>query len=164
MGDYGFGVLVQNNTGNKSAFPVRIHPHLQAPHHHQNASQSPAYINSTTTAGNGTSSGGGGSPWLFPATSGHSSMQDELLGPEKVKGQPQEMQEEKQQSPGSHQETGLISELEKARGAGAGEEGKVDGSPLDSGSGKEKLRLELPVRSEERREGKECRSRWAPDH
>ncbi|XP_067084916.1 cytoplasmic polyadenylation element-binding protein 4b isoform X1 [Osmerus mordax] len=145
MGDYGFGVLVQNNTGNKSAFPVRIHPHLQAPHHHQNASQSPAYINSTTTAGNGTSSGGGGSPWLFPATSGHSSMQDELLGPEKVKGQPQEMQEEKQQSPGSHQETGLISELEKARGVGVGEEGKVDGSPSDSGSGKEKLRLESPV-------------------
>ncbi|XP_062309156.1 cytoplasmic polyadenylation element-binding protein 4b isoform X2 [Osmerus eperlanus] len=142
MGDYGFGVLVQNNTGNKSAFPVRIHPHLQAPHHHQNASQSPAYINSTTTAGNGTSSGGGGSPWLFPATSGHSSMQDELLGPEKVKGQPQE---EKQQSPGSHQETGLISELEKARGVGVGEEGKVDGSPSDSGSGKEKLRLESPV-------------------
>lgn len=120
MGDYGFGVLVQNNTGNKSAFPVRIHPHLQAPHHHQNASQSPAFINNGTAAGNGTSIG---SPWLFPAGSGHGSMQDDLLGSEKAKAQQQELQDgqekqQQQQSPGGLQESGLISELEKVRGGG----------------------------------------------
>lgn len=158
MGDYGFGVLVQNNTGNKSAFPVRIHPHLQPPHHHQNVSQSPAaFINSSTAAGNGTA---GGSPWLFPASATHSSVQDEILGgPDKPKAQQQqqEMQEtqEKQQqqqqqppqqlSPGSHQEGGngggIISELEKARL----EEGKAD-SVVSEGGGKDKqLRLDSPV-------------------
>lgn len=150
MGDYGFGVLVQNNTGNKSAFPVRIHPHLQPPHHHQNVSQSPAaFINSTTAAGNGTT---GGSPWLFPASATHNSVQDEILGgAEKPKAQQQqEMQEtqEKQQqlSPGSHQEGGsgggIISELEKARS----EEVKTDSSVSEGSNGKEKqLRLESPV-------------------
>lgn len=156
MGDFGFGVLVQNNTGNKSAFPVRFHPHphLQPPHHHQNVSQSPAaFINSTTAAGNGTT---GGSPWLFPASATHNSMQDEILGgTEKPKAQQQqEMQEtqEKQQqqqqqlSPGSHQDGGsgggIISELEKARS----EEGKVDNGTSEGSNGKEKqLRLESPV-------------------
>ncbi|XP_075878432.1 cytoplasmic polyadenylation element-binding protein 4b isoform X2 [Nelusetta ayraudi] len=154
MGDYGFGVLVQNNTGNKSAFPVRIHPHLQPPHHHQNVSQSPAaFINSSTAAGNGTA---GGSPWLFPASATHSSVQDEILGgPDKPKAQQQEMQEtqEKQQqqqqpqlSPGSHQDGGngggIISELEKARS----EEGKADSVVSEGGGGKDKqLRLESPV-------------------
>uniref|UniRef100_A0A667Y7N6 Cytoplasmic polyadenylation element binding protein 4 n=1 Tax=Myripristis murdjan TaxID=586833 RepID=A0A667Y7N6_9TELE len=151
MGDYGFGVLVQNNTGNKSAFPVRIHPHLQPPHHHQNVSQSPAaFINSTTAAGNGTT---GGSPWLFPASATHNSVQDEILGgAEKPKAQQQqEMQEtqEKQQqqlSPGSHQESGsgggIISELEKARS----DEGKTDNGTSEGSNGKEKqLRLESPV-------------------
>lgn len=150
MGDYGFGVLVQNNSGNKSAFPVRIHPHLQPPHHHQNVSQSPAaFINSTTATGNGTM---GGSPWLFPASATHNSVQDEILGgTEKPKAQQQqEMQDtqEKQQqlSPGSHQEGGssggIISELEKARS----EEAKAENGTSESSNGKEKqLRLESPV-------------------
>ncbi|MEQ2196838.1 hypothetical protein XENOCAPTIV_015100 [Xenoophorus captivus] len=150
MGDYGFGVLVQNNTGNKSAFPVRIHPHLQPQHHHQNVSQSPAaFINSTTATGNGTT---GGSPWLFPASATHNSVQDEILGgTEKPKAQQQqEMQEsqEKQQqlSPGSHQETGsgggIISELEKSRS----EEAKTENGTSEGSNGKEKqLRLESPV-------------------
>ena len=142
MGDYGFGVLVQNNTGNKSAFPVRIHPHLQPPHHHQNTTPSPATYTSSNTAGNGNSSG---SPWLFPATNAHSSMQDEILGSEKAKIQQQEIQEtqEKQQSqlsPAS-QESGIISEMDKARS----EEGKGEGNPSDVSNGKEKLRLESPV-------------------
>lgn len=151
MGDYGFGVLVQNNTGNKSTFPVRIHPHLQPPHHHQNVSQSPAaYINSTTATGNGTT---GGSAWLFPASATHSSVQDEILGgPEKPKAQQQQQQEmqetqEKQQlSPGNHQEGGsgggIISDLEKARS----EEAKTDNGNTEGSNGKEKqLRLESPV-------------------
>uniref|UniRef100_A0AAZ3QS95 RRM domain-containing protein n=1 Tax=Oncorhynchus tshawytscha TaxID=74940 RepID=A0AAZ3QS95_ONCTS len=140
MGDYGFGVLVQNNTGNKSAFPVRIHPHLQPPHHHQNASPSPAAFINNTTSGNGSSSG---SPWLFSATAAHSSMQDEILGSEKPKAQQQEMQEtqEKQQLSPGHQESVIISELEKARS----EENKVEGSPSEGSNGKEKLRLESPV-------------------
>lgn len=140
MGDYGFGVLVQNNTGNKSAFPVRIHPHLQPPHHHQNASPSPAAFINNTTSGNGSSSG---SPWLFSATAAHSSMQDEILGSEKPKAQQQEMQEtqEKQQLSPGHQESVIISELEKARS----EENKVEGSASDGSNGKEKLRLESPV-------------------
>uniref|UniRef100_A0A673Y3D2 Cytoplasmic polyadenylation element binding protein 4 n=1 Tax=Salmo trutta TaxID=8032 RepID=A0A673Y3D2_SALTR len=140
MGDYGFGVLVQNNTGNKSAFPVRIHPHLQPPHHHQNASQNPgAFINSTT-AGNGSNNG---SPWLFSATTAHSSMQDEILGSEKPKAQQQEMQEtqEKQLLSPGHPESGIVSELEKARS----EENKVEGGPSEGSNGKEKLRLESPV-------------------
>ncbi|CAB1353003.1 unnamed protein product [Coregonus sp. 'balchen'] len=140
MGDYGFGVLLQNNTGNKSAFPVRIHPHLQPPHHHQNVSQSPAAFINNTTAGNGSNNG---SPWLFSATAAHSSMQDEILGSEKPKAQQQEMQEtqEKQQLSPGHQESGIISELEKARS----EENKVEGGPSEGSNGKEKLRLESPV-------------------
>ncbi|XP_041749494.1 cytoplasmic polyadenylation element-binding protein 4 isoform X2 [Coregonus clupeaformis] len=140
MGDYGFGVLVQNNTGNKSAFPVRIHPHLQPPHHHQNASPSTAAFINNTTAGNGSNSG---SPWLFSATAAHSSMQDEILGSEKPKAQQQEMQEtqEKQQLSPGHQESVIISELEKARS----EENKVEGGPSECSNGKEKLRLESPV-------------------
>uniref|UniRef100_A0A8C6THR2 Cytoplasmic polyadenylation element binding protein 4 n=1 Tax=Neogobius melanostomus TaxID=47308 RepID=A0A8C6THR2_9GOBI len=152
MGDYGFGVLVQNNTGSKSTFPVRIHTHLPPPHHHQNVSQSPAaFINSTTAAGNGTT---GGSPWLFPASATHNSVQDEILGgPEKPKAQQQQQQEmqetqEKQQlSPGSHQEggngSGIISDLEKTRS----EEGKTDNGNSEGSNGKDKLRLESPVLS-----------------
>lgn len=151
MGDYGFGVLVQNNTGNKSTFPVRIHPHLQPPHHHHNVSQSPAaFINSTIAAGNGTA---GGSPWMFPASATHSSMQDEILGgSEKPKTQQQqemqETQEKQQLSPGNHQDSGsgggIISELEKARS----EDGKADNGTTEGTNGKDKqLRLESPVLS-----------------
>ncbi|XP_010869440.1 cytoplasmic polyadenylation element-binding protein 4b isoform X1 [Esox lucius] len=140
MGDYGFGVLVQNNTGNKSAYPVRIHPHLQPPHHHQNASPNPAAFINNSTSGNGSNSG---SPWLFSATAAHSSMQDEILGSEKPKAQQQEMQEtqEKQQLSPGHQDSGIISELEKVRS----EEKKVESGPSEGSNGKEKLRLESPV-------------------
>ncbi|XP_065143315.1 cytoplasmic polyadenylation element-binding protein 4b isoform X1 [Paramisgurnus dabryanus] len=140
MGDYGFGVLVQNNTGNKSAFPVRIHPHLQPPHHHQNATPSPAAFMNSTPAGNGSSSG---STWLFPAATAHSNMQDEILGSEKPKAQQQELQEtqDKQQLSPGHQESVIISELEKARS----EESKGENGSSEGTNGKEKLRLESPV-------------------
>ncbi|XP_018607546.1 cytoplasmic polyadenylation element-binding protein 4b isoform X4 [Scleropages formosus] len=141
MGDYGFGVLVQNNSGSKSAFPVRIHPHLQPPHHHQNASPGPAaFINNT--AGNGSN---GGSPWLFPAAATHGNMQDEILVSEKPKAQQQqqEMQEtqEKQQLSPGHQETGILSELEKT----ASDENKGENGTAEGSNGKEKLRMESPV-------------------
>ncbi|KAG7464791.1 hypothetical protein MATL_G00169440 [Megalops atlanticus] len=142
MGDYGFGVLVQNNTGNKSAFPVRIHPHLQPPHHHQNASPSPAAFINNNTAANGSNAG---SAWLFPAAAAHSNMQDEILGSEKPKAQQQQQEiqetQEKQQLSPDHQETGIISELESARS----EENKGENGSVDSSTGKEKLRIESPV-------------------
>ncbi|KAM6299525.1 cytoplasmic polyadenylation element-binding protein 4 isoform 1-T1 [Aegotheles albertisi] len=139
MGDYGFGVLVQNNTGNKSAFPVRFHPHLQPPHHHQNATPSPAAFINNNTAANGSSAG---SAWLFPAPAAHN-IQDEILGSEKSKTQQQEKQEslEKQQlSPGQSQEAGMLSESEKAKT----EENQGDNSS-ENGNGKEKIRIESPV-------------------
>ncbi|KFV44598.1 Cytoplasmic polyadenylation element-binding protein 4 [Tyto alba] len=139
MGDYGFGVLVQNNTGNKSAFPVRFHPHLQPPHHHQNATPSPAAFINNNTAANGSSAG---SAWLFPAPAAHN-IQDEILGSEKSKTQQQEKQEslEKQQlSPGQSQEAGMLPEPEKAKT----EENQGDNSS-DNGNGKEKIRIESPV-------------------
>ncbi|NWW85831.1 CPEB4 protein, partial [Rhynochetos jubatus] len=139
MGDYGFGVLVQNNTGNKSAFPVRFHPHLQPPHHHQNATPSPAAFINNNTAANGSSAG---SAWLFPAPAAHN-IQDEILGSEKSKTQQQEKQEslEKQQlSPGQSQEAGMLSEPEKAKT----EENQGDTSS-ENGNGKEKIRIESPV-------------------
>ncbi|NXK34497.1 CPEB4 protein, partial [Piprites chloris] len=139
MGDYGFGVLVQNNTGNKSAFPVRFHPHLQPPHHHQNATPSPAAFINNNTAANGSSAG---SAWLFPAPAAHN-IQDEILGSEKSKTQQQEKQEslEKQQlSPGQSQEAGMLSEPEKTKT----EENQGDNSS-ENGNGKEKIRIESPV-------------------
>ncbi|NXW94056.1 CPEB4 protein, partial [Alopecoenas beccarii] len=139
MGDYGFGVLVQNNTGNKSAFPVRFHPHLQPPHHHQNAAPSPAAFINNNTAANGSTAG---SAWLFPAPAAHN-IQDEILGSEKSKTQQQEKQEslEKQQlSPGQSQEAGMLSEPEKAKT----EENQGDSSS-ENGNGKEKIRIESPV-------------------
>ncbi|MFT7796219.1 cytoplasmic polyadenylation element-binding protein 4-like isoform X4 [Arapaima gigas] len=142
MGDYGFGVLVQNNSGSKSAFPVRIHPHLQPPHHHQNASPgTAAFINNT--AGNGSN---GGSPWLFPAAAAHGNIQDEILVSEKPKAQEQQQQEiqetqQKQQLSPGHQETGILSELEKT----ASDENKGENGTTESSNGKEKLRMESPV-------------------
>lgn len=139
MGDYGFGVLVQNNTGNKSAFPVRFHPHLQPPHHHQNAAPSPAAFINNNTAANGSTAG---SAWLFPAPAAHN-IQDEILGSEKSKTQQQEKQEslEKQQlSPGPSQEAGMLSEPEKTKT----EENQGDSSS-ENGNGKEKIRIESPV-------------------
>ncbi|XP_026995713.1 cytoplasmic polyadenylation element-binding protein 4b isoform X1 [Tachysurus fulvidraco] len=139
MGDYGFGVLVQNNTGNKSAFPVRIHPHLQPPHHHQNVTPSPAAFINSTTAGNGSTAG---SPWLFPAATAHNNMQDDM-GTDKPKVELQETQEKQQQLSPVHQEGGIISELEKARS----EESKPENGTSEGTNGKEKLRLESPVLS-----------------
>lgn len=139
MGDYGFGVLVQSNTGNKSAFPVRFHPHLQPPHHHQNATPSPAAFINNNTAANGSSAG---SAWLFPAPATHN-IQDEILGSEKAKSQQQEQQDplEKQQlSPGPSQEAGILPETEKAKS----EENQGDTSS-ENGNGKEKIRIESPV-------------------
>ncbi|XP_064422840.1 cytoplasmic polyadenylation element-binding protein 4 isoform X2 [Latimeria chalumnae] len=138
MGDYGFGVLVQNNTGNKSAFPVRFHPHLQPPHHHQNATPSPAaFINNNNTAANGNNAG---SAWLFPASAAQN-IQDEILGSDKSKTpQQQEQQEspEKQQaSLNHHQEAGMLPESEKTKS----EENQGDSSD----NTKEKLRIESPV-------------------
>ncbi|KAG9490699.1 hypothetical protein GDO78_006164 [Eleutherodactylus coqui] len=127
--------MVQNNTGNKSAFPVRFHPHLQPPHHHQNATPSPAaFINNT--AANGSSAG---SAWLFPAPAAHN-IQDEILGSDKSKSQ-QEQQEslEKQQlSPSQNQDAGILPDPEK---------GKSEENPGDNSSenGKEKIRIESPV-------------------
>ncbi|XP_018428789.1 PREDICTED: cytoplasmic polyadenylation element-binding protein 4 isoform X1 [Nanorana parkeri] len=136
MGDYGFGVLVQNNTGNKSAFPVRFHPHLQPPHHHQNTTPSPAaFINNTVANGSNA-----GSAWLFPAPAAHN-IQDEILGSEKIKSQQQEQQEslEKQQhSPNQSQEGGILPDSEK----GKSDENQGDSSPEN---GKEKIRIESPV-------------------
>ncbi|KAJ8254687.1 hypothetical protein GJAV_G00196070 [Gymnothorax javanicus] len=140
MGDYGFGVLVQNNTSNKSAFPVRIHPHLQAAHHQNASPSSGGFINNSTPA-NGNN---GGSAWLFPAAAAaHSNMQDEILGPEKPKAQQQEIQEtqEKQRQSPAQQETGIISELDNARS----EDSKGDSGSIDGNNGKEKLRMESPV-------------------
>ncbi|XP_016042658.1 cytoplasmic polyadenylation element-binding protein 4 isoform X2 [Erinaceus europaeus] len=139
MGDYGFGVLVQSNTGNKSTFPVRFHPHLQPPHHHQNATPSPAAFINNSTAANGSSAG---SAWLFPAPATHN-LQDEILGSEKAKSQQQEQQDrlEKQQlSPSPGQEAGTLPEPEKAKS-----EESQDNSSENGGSGKEKIRIESPV-------------------
>ncbi|XP_032259627.1 cytoplasmic polyadenylation element-binding protein 4 isoform X1 [Phoca vitulina] len=139
MGDYGFGVLVQSNTGNKSAFPVRFHPHLQPPHHHQNATPSPAAFINNNTAANGSSAG---SAWLFPAPATHN-IQDEILGSEKAKSQQQEQQDplEKQPlSPSPGQEAGILPEPEKAKS----EENQGDNSS-ENGNGKEKIRIESPV-------------------
>lgn len=130
---------MQSNTGNKSAFPVRFHPHLQPPHHHQNATPSPAAFINNNTAANGSSAG---SAWLFPAPATHN-IQDEILGSEKAKSQQQEQQDplEKQQlSPSPGQETGILPETEKAKS----EENQGDNSS-ENGSGKEKIRIESPV-------------------
>lgn len=139
MGDYGFGVLVQSNTGNKSAFPVRFHPHLQPPHHHQNATPNPAAFINNNTAANGSSAG---SAWLFPAPATHN-IQDEILGSEKGKSQQQEQQdplEKPQLSPSPGQEAGILPETEKAKA----EENPGDNSSENS-NGKEKIRIESPV-------------------
>uniref|UniRef100_A0AAR2L2E4 RRM domain-containing protein n=1 Tax=Pygocentrus nattereri TaxID=42514 RepID=A0AAR2L2E4_PYGNA len=143
MGDYSFGVLVKNNASNKSVFPVRIHPHLQHPVHHQTAPPSPpAFINSNTP----TSGGNAGSAWLFPAVTTHSNMQDEILESEKAKAQQddQEGQDKRPLSPQGHQETpSIISDLENTMP----EDGQLDKGTVENGNGKEGLRLDSPVLS-----------------
>lgn len=128
MGDYGFGVLVKNSSGNKSAFPVRIPPHLQ-PHHSTN----------------------GGSAWLFPAVAQHSNMQDEILESDKSKALDlQDMQDKSQVqaqpqalSPGQQEAGGGLGELEGA----LPEDGSLEKGSLENSGGKEKLRIESPVLS-----------------
>ncbi|KAF5913178.1 hypothetical protein HPG69_016793 [Diceros bicornis minor] len=116
-----------------------FHPHLQPPHHHQNATPSPAAFINNNTAANGSSAG---SAWLFPAPATHN-IQDEILGSEKAKSQQQEQQDplEKQQlSPSPGQEAGILPETEKAKS----EENQGDNSS-ENGNGKEKIRIESPV-------------------
>ncbi|XP_030621607.1 cytoplasmic polyadenylation element-binding protein 4 isoform X1 [Chanos chanos] len=145
MGDYGFGVLVKNNSANKPVFPVRIHPHLQHPTHHQTAPSSPPPFINNNTATNG---GGAGSAWLFPSGTTHSNMQDEILESEKSKAQQQQdvpdIQEKQPLSPSGHQEPpGIISELEGT----LPEDSQLEKATMENGSGKESLRLESPVLS-----------------
>uniref|UniRef100_A0A8C6UTW6 Cytoplasmic polyadenylation element binding protein 4a n=1 Tax=Neogobius melanostomus TaxID=47308 RepID=A0A8C6UTW6_9GOBI len=120
MGDYGFGVLVKNGSGNKSGFPVRIPPHLQPqnPHH--------------------------------PSNPRHSNMQDEILESDKSKPlELQDIQEKSQSqvqpsSPPGQQEPGVaLGDLEGA----LPEEGSLEKGSLESSAGKEKLRMDSPVLS-----------------
>uniref|UniRef100_A0A3B3ZXS4 RRM domain-containing protein n=1 Tax=Periophthalmus magnuspinnatus TaxID=409849 RepID=A0A3B3ZXS4_9GOBI len=145
MGDYGFGVLVKNGSGNKSGFPVRIPPHLQPqnPHHSSNPPSPPSFVNNTCSTN-------GGSAWLFPAVAQHSNMQDEIL--ESDKSKPLELQDiqEKSQSqvqpsspPGQQEPSGALGELE----GGLSEEGSLEKGSLESSAGKEKLRMDSPVLS-----------------
>ncbi|CAJ1058180.1 cytoplasmic polyadenylation element-binding protein 4-like isoform X2 [Xyrichtys novacula] len=146
MGDYGFGVLVKNSSGNKSAFPVRIPPHLQPqnPHHPSNPPSPPSFVNNTCSTN-------GGSAWLFPAVAQHSNMQDEILESDKSKTLDlQDMQDKSQVqaqpqalSPGQQESGGGLGELEGA----LPEEGTLEKGSLESSGGKEKLRMESPVLS-----------------
>ncbi|KAF0039544.1 hypothetical protein F2P81_007779 [Scophthalmus maximus] len=145
MGDYGFGVLVKNSSSNKSAFPVRIPPHLQPqhPHHPSNPPSPPSFVNNTCSTN-------GGSAWLFSAVAQHGNMQDEILESDKSKALDlQDMQEKSQVqtqpqalSPGQQEAGGVLGELE-----GALEDGSLEKGSLESSSGKEKLRMESPVLS-----------------
>ncbi|XP_060766637.1 cytoplasmic polyadenylation element-binding protein 4 isoform X2 [Neoarius graeffei] len=143
MGDYSFGVLVKNNTSNKTVFPVRIHPHLQHPVHQP--SSPPSFINSNTSS----SGGNAGSAWLFPAVTAHANTQDEILESDKAKAQQQQQddqegQEKRPRTPQGHQETvSIMSELENTMP----EEGQLDKGAVENGSGKEGLRIESPVLS-----------------
>ncbi|KAI7801329.1 putative cytoplasmic polyadenylation element-binding protein 4 [Triplophysa rosa] len=146
MGDYGFGVLVKNNSANKSVFPVRIHPHLQHTVHHQTTPPSPpAFIGNN----NATNGGSVGSAWLFPAVTTHTNMQDEILESETSKAQQQQQESQEGQdkqmlSPPGHQETsGIISELDNA----LPEDNPLEKGTMENGNGKEGLRLESPVLS-----------------
>ncbi|KAM4622210.1 cytoplasmic polyadenylation element-binding protein 4-like isoform 1-T2 [Polymixia lowei] len=144
MGDYGFGVLVKNSSGNKSAFPVRIPPHLQPqpPHHPSNPPSPPSFVNNTCSTN-------GGSAWLFPAVAQHTNMQDEILESEKSKALDlQDMQEKSQVqaqpqalSPGQQEAGGGLGELE----GGLPEDSPLEKGSLESSGGKEKLRMESPV-------------------
>nr|XP_033782999.1 cytoplasmic polyadenylation element-binding protein 4 isoform X2 [Geotrypetes seraphini] len=134
MGDYGFGVLVQNNGGSKATFPVRFHPHLQQ-QQQQNASPGPAAFLNSTAAANGA---GAGSPWLFPAPAAHS-VQEEILGSDKAKAEQQDALEKQQLSPGQSPEAAMLPEAEKAKA-----EEKPGEPSAESGGGKEKLRLDSP--------------------
>ncbi|XP_029578934.1 cytoplasmic polyadenylation element-binding protein 4 isoform X2 [Salmo trutta] len=138
MDDYGFGVLVKNNgSGNKSAFPVRIPPHLQPqpPHlnHPANPSSPPSFVNSTSATN------GGGSAWLFPSVTPHSNMQDEILDSDKSKALDlQDLQEKAQPqvvSPGQQEAGGGLGELDGI----LPEDGSMEKGSLETG-GKEKLR------------------------
>lgn len=148
MGDYAFGVLVKNSSGNKSAFPVRIPPHLQPQHHHHHKPSTPpsppSFISNNCPIN-------GGSAWLFPAVAQHSNMQDEILESDKSKSKAldlQDMQEKSQvqtqpqsMSPGQQEASGNLGELEGA----LPEDGSLEKGSLENSGGKEKLRMESPV-------------------
>lgn len=144
MGDYAFGVLVKNSSGNKSAFPVRIPPHLQPQHHHHpsNPPSPPSFISNNCSTN-------GGSAWLFPTVAQHSNMQDEILESDKSKALDlQDMQEKTQVqsqpqslSPGQQEAGGSLGDLEGA----LPEESTLEKGSLESSGGKEKLRIESPV-------------------
>lgn len=133
---------MKSGSGNKSAFPVRIPPHLQAqhPHHPSNPPSPPSFVNNTCSTN-------GGSAWLFPAVAQHSNMQDEILESDKSKALDlQDMQEKSQAqprtlSPGHQEPGGGLAELEGA----LPEEVSVEKGSLESNGGKEKLRMESPV-------------------
>lgn len=145
MGDYGFGILVKNSSGNKSAFPVRIPPHLQPQHtHHPSTPPSPpSFINNNCSTN-------GGSAWLFPAVAQHNNMQDEILESDKSKALDlQDMQEKSQVqvqpqalSPSQQEPGGSLGELEALP-----DDGSLEKGSLESSGGKEKLRMESPVLS-----------------
>lgn len=146
MGDYGFGVLVKNGSGNKSAFPVRIPPHLQPQHlqHSSNPPSPPSFVNNACSTN-------GGSAWLFPTVAQHGNMQDEILELDKSKALDlQDMQEKSQVqtqpqtlSPGQQEVGGGLTELEGAHP----EDGSLEKGSLECSVGKEKLRIESPVLS-----------------
>uniref|UniRef100_A0A8C5AFF7 Cytoplasmic polyadenylation element binding protein 4a n=1 Tax=Gadus morhua TaxID=8049 RepID=A0A8C5AFF7_GADMO len=139
MGDYGFGVLVKNGSGNKSAFPVRIPPHLQPPHHPSNPPSPPSFVNNTCSSN-------GGSAWLFPAVAQHSNMQDEILEADKSKAL--DLQDMPEKSQGQSQS---LAPAQQEAGSGLGDlEGGLPDDTLEKGSlessaGKDKLRMESPV-------------------
>ncbi|XP_015232296.1 PREDICTED: cytoplasmic polyadenylation element-binding protein 4-like [Cyprinodon variegatus] len=143
MGDYGFGVLVKNGGGNKSAFPVRIPPHLQ-PQHLQDSSNPP----SPPSFVNNACSTNGGSAWLFPSVAQHGNMQDEILESDKSKALDlQDMQEKSQVqsqpqtlSPGQQEVGGGLTELDGVHP----DDGSLEKGSLESSVGKEKLRIESP--------------------
>lgn len=144
MGDYAFGVLVKSSSGNKSAFPVRIPPHLQPQHHHHpsNPPSPPSFISNNCSTN-------GGSAWLFPTVAQHSNMQDDILESDKSKALDlQDMQEKSQVqsqpqslSPGHQEAGGNLGDLEGP------EESTLEKGSLESSGGKEKLRIESPVLS-----------------
>lgn len=137
---------MKNSSGNKSAFPVRIPPHLQPqhPHHPSNPPSPPSFVNNTCSTN-------GGSAWLFPAVAQHSNMQDEILESDKSKALDlQDMQEKSQVqaqpqalSPGQQEAGGGLGELEGA----LPEDSSLEKGSLESSGGKEKLRMESPVLS-----------------
>lgn len=145
MGDYGFGVLVKNSSSSsssKSAFPVRIPPHLQTQHHPSDPHSPPSFVNNTCSTN-------GGCAWLFSTVAQHTNMQDEILETDKSKALDLQDMQEKSQVPIQPQS---LSPCQQEAGGGLGEldgalpdDGPLEKGSLESSGGKEKLRMESPV-------------------